>query len=121
MLSVLFLLFMAADVLFVATPLTELGSFTAEAEGPACDREGNIYAVSFARKPTIGRIRPDGKGEVFLEMPAGSLANGIRFDRRGSMYVADYTGHNILRIDLKTRKVEVFANEPRMSQPNDLA
>ena len=112
---------MAADVVFVATPLTEPGSFTAEAEGPACDRAGNIYAVSFARKPTIGRIKPDGKGEVFLEMPSGSLANGIRFDRNELMFVADYTRHNILRIDPKTRKVEVFANEPRMNQPNDLA
>ncbi len=110
-----------ADTPFVATPLTEPQSFTAEAEGPACDRAGNIYAVSFARKPTIGRISPDGKGEIFLEMPANSLANGIRFDRKSLMYVADYTGHNILRIDPKTRKLEVFANEPRMNQPNDLA
>ena len=115
------ILAMAADKLFVATPLTQPASFTAEAEGPACDRAGNIYAVSFARKPTIGRITPDGKGEVFLEMPSGSLGNGIRFDRRGLMYVADYTGHNILRIDPKTKKVEVFANEPRMNQPNDIA
>ena len=114
-------LLMAADPLFVAIPLTESRSFTAEAEGPACDRAGNIYAVSFARKPTIGRISPDGKGEVFIEMPPGSLGNGIRFDRKGLMYVADYTGHNILRIDPKTRKVEVFANEPRMNQPNDIA
>ena len=115
------ILAMAADKLFVATPLTKPASFTAEAEGPACDRAGNIYAVSFARKPTIGRITPDGKGEVFLEMPSGSLGNGIRFDRRGLMYVADYTGHNILRIDPRTKKVEVFANEPRMNQPNDIA
>jgi gluconolactonase len=114
-------LLIAFDAPFVATPLTEPKSFTAEAEGPACDRAGNIYAVSFARKPTIGRIKPDGRGEVFLEMRSGSLANGIRFDRRGLMYVADHTGHNILRIDPKTRKVEVFANEPRMNQPNDLA
>ena len=80
-------LLIASDVLFVATPLTEPQSFTAEAEGPACDRAGNIYAVSFARKPTIGRISPDGKGDVFLEMPSNSLANGIRFDRKGLMYV----------------------------------
>ena len=111
----------AADAPFVATTLTEAKSFTAEAEGPACDREGNVYAVSFARKPTIGRIRPDGNGEVFLEMPSGSLANGIRFDQKGMMYVADYIGHNILRIDPKTRKLEVFAHDPAMNQPNDIA
>ena len=111
----------AAEELFIARPLTEPGSFTEHIEGPACDREGNIYAVSFARQPTIGRVTPDGKGEIFLEMPAGSLGNGIRFDRAGKMYVADYTGHNVLRVDLATRRLEVFAHELRMNQPNDLA
>lgn len=107
--------------LFQAIPLTSPGSFTAEIEGPACDRDGNIYAVSFARKPTIGRVTPDGRGEVFLEMPAGSLANGIRFDRAGTMFVADYTGHKILRIDVTSRRVETLAHEPAMHQPNDIA
>jgi gluconolactonase len=111
----------AEEELFVAKPLTAPGSFTQHIEGPACDREGNIYAVSFERQATIGRVTPDGRGEVFLEMPAGSLGNGIRFDRAGMMYVADYTGHNVLRVDPKTRKVEVFAHEPAMNQPNDLA
>src|SRR5512147_2113334 len=87
----------AGESLFVSTPLTAEGSFTDGIEGPACDAEGNVYAVSFARHPTIGKVTPDGKGEVWLEMPAGSLGNGIRFDRKGMMYVADYSGHNILR------------------------
>ncbi|MBM3727481.1 MAG: SMP-30/gluconolactonase/LRE family protein [Acidobacteria bacterium] len=106
---------------WVATPLTEKNSFTGEIEGPAVDRDGNIFAVSFARKPTIGRVTPDGKGELWLDMPEGSTGNSIRFDRAGTMYVADYTGHNVLRIDPRTKKVEVFSHEPRMNQPNDLA
>jgi gluconolactonase len=105
----------------VAVPLTEPHSFTGEIEGPAVDRDGNIYAVSFARKPTIGRITPDGKGEVFLEMPHGSLGNGIRFDREGTMFVADYTGHSVLRVNMKTRQLDVFAHEAAMNQPNDIA
>jgi gluconolactonase len=115
------MLLLLAEVLFVATPFTSPHSFTGEIEGPACDRAGNVYAVSFERKPTIGRVTPDGKGEVFVEMPAGSLGNGIRFDRAGIMFVADHTGHNILRIDPKNRKPEVFVHEPRMNQPNDIA
>lgn len=107
--------------LFIAAPLTAQNSFTPEIEGPACDRSGNIYAVSFGSKPTIGRVTPDGQGEVFVEMPQGSLANGIRFDRAGIMFVADYTGHKVLRIELETRKITVHADEPRMNQPNDLA
>lgn len=114
-------MFASPEKLFVATPLTATGSFTAEIEGPACDAQGNIYAVSFARKPTIGRVSPDGHGEVFVEMPKGSLGNGIRFDRKGIAFVADYTGHNILRLDPRTRHIELFAHLPTMDQPNDIA
>jgi sugar lactone lactonase YvrE len=107
--------------LYEAVPLTEAASFTGEIEGPSVDGAGNIYAVSFARKPTIGRVTPDGKGEIFVEFTNGSLANGSRFFRDGMLYVADYTGHNVLRIDPRTRKVSVFAHNPAMNQPNDLA
>jgi sugar lactone lactonase YvrE len=105
----------------MATPLTATNSFTAGIEGPACDLEGNIFAVNFKAQHTIGRTTPTGKSEVFVTLPGVSIGNGIRFDREGKMYVADYTGHNVLRIDPATRKIEVFAHEPKMNQPNDLA
>jgi sugar lactone lactonase YvrE len=109
------------DPLFVARPLTAEGSFTAGIEGPATDGAGSIYAVNFARQQTIGRVAPDGTADVFVTLPGTSTGNGIRFDRAGRMYVADYVGHNILRIDMTTRAVSVFAHEPRMNQPNDIA
>jgi sugar lactone lactonase YvrE len=109
------------EELFVSTPLTEAGSFTEGIEGPYCDAQGNVYAVNFARQGTIGKITPDGRGEVFVELPNGSIGNGIVFDRAGMMYVADYVKHNVLRIDPRTRAVAVFAHEDGMSQPNDLA
>jgi sugar lactone lactonase YvrE len=112
---------LSSETLFVSAPFTEAHSFTGGIEGPACDREGNVYAVSFARTPTIGRVTPAGRGEVFVEMPKGSLGNGIRFDRQGIAFVADYTGHNILRLDPRTRKIEVFAHLPTTDQPNDVA
>jgi len=110
-----------AQELYVAEPLTKPGAFTAGIEGPACDREGNIYAVNFAKQQTIGRVTPDGKGEVFVTLPGKSTGNGIRFDPDGLMYVADYVGHNILKVDPKTREITVFAFDDRMHQPNDLA
>jgi len=110
----------AEPELWKARPLTAPRSFTVEIEGPAVDRDGNIYAVSFARKPTIGRVTPDGRGEVFVEMPNGSLGNGIRFDRKGRMFVADYTNHNILLVDVASRAISVLVHESRMNQPNDL-
>ena len=104
-----------------AAPLTMPGEFTPGIEGPACDRNGSIYAVNFKSEGTIGRVTPDGKGEVWVTLPAGSVGNGIVFNRAGVMFVADYTRHNVLRIDVSTRKVEVFAHQPEMNQPNDLA
>lgn len=110
-----------AEELFVAAPLTAEGSFTRGVEGPACDREGNLYAVNFARQQTIGRVTPDGRASVFVELPGKSTGNGIRFDRQGRMLVADYVGHNVLRVDVRSRAVTVLAHDDRMNQPNDLA
>ena len=109
------------DTLFVAKPLTQPKQFTAGIEGPQCGRDGSIYAVNFEKDQTIGRVTPEGRGEVFVTLPGKSTGNGIVFDRQGRMYVADYVEHNALRIDMKTRKIEVFAHEDSMNQPNDLA
>lgn len=108
------------ETLFVATPLTK-GDFTGGIEGPACDRDGNIYCVSFREARNLGKVTPDGKAERFVALPAGSAGNGIRFDKAGVMFVADYTGHNVLKVDMKTRAVTTLVHEPGMNQPNDLA
>lgn len=97
------------------------GGFTAGIEGPACDARGDLYCVSFGAAPVIGRVTMDGKAEAFVTLPTGSTGNGIRFERDGRMLVADYTGHNILRVDPATRAVSVVAHDDRMNQPNDLA
>lgn len=110
----------AAEPLFTATPLTA-GGFTTGIEGPACDRNGNLYCVSFREARNVARVTPDGRAELFVALPEGSAGNGIRFNREGTMFVADYTGHNVLRVDLKSRAVTVFAHNDDMNQPNDLA
>ena len=99
---------------------TERNTFTAGIEGPACDSHGNLYAVNFAKQGTIGVVTPEGVGYIFLELPEGSIGNGIRFDSHGHMLIADYTGHNVLKANMRTRKVTVLAHEPRMNQPNDI-
>lgn len=108
------------------------GVFTQGIEGPAVDAQGNVYAVSFARDAdanqggTIGIIdKPHSdkphRAQLFLTLPKGSTGNGIRFDRDGFMYVADYTGHNILKIDPHTKAIAVHAYSDKMNQPNDIA
>ena len=108
------------EKLYEATPLTQ-GDFTTGIEGPACDREGNIYCVSFRDKRGIARVTPDGKAELFLTLPEKSAGNGIRFNKVGEMFIADYTDHNILRVDMTTRAISVFAHNDTMNQPNDIA
>ena len=104
----------------MAKDFTESGSFTKEAEGPAVDKKGNLYAVSYEYKETIGKLTPKGEGEVYIKMPKGSTANGIRFSKKEDMYIADYTGHNILKAD-SAGKVSIYAHNKNMNQPNDIA
>ena len=107
--------------LFTSRPLTPPGSFTSGVEGPAVDAEGILYAVNYERDHTIGAVTPGGKASVFVELPEGSTGNGIRFDSEGTMLVADYTGHNVLQVDMESREVGVYAHDSTMHQPNDLA
>jgi gluconolactonase len=111
----------SAEPLFQVSELTPKESFTRGIEGPACDREGNLYVVNIEEKGTIAKVTPDGRTERWITLPEGSTGNGIRFNRAGTMFVADYTGHNVLQIDPKTKQVSVLAHEPSMHQPNDLA
>lgn len=100
---------------------TAPGGFTSGIEGPSCDRAGNLYVVNYDRQGTIGRVTPDGKCDLFVELPAGSVGNGIRFHSDGAMLIADYTGHNVLHVDMDTRAISIYAHEPAMNQPNDIA
>ena len=111
----------AADEKLFQAEVIPAAGFTAGIEGPACDAAGNVYAVSFKERENIGRVTPDGQVGLFVTLPNKSCGNGIVFDRAGMMYVADYTNHNVLRIDPQTKTVSVFAHEPKMNQPNDLA
>lgn len=117
--------------LYQATQFTPQDSFTSGVEGPACDRDGNLYAVNYARQHTIGKVTPDGESSIFLELPNGSIGNGIRFDSFGDMFIADYTNHNILRVTMaaasrataladRNAAISVYAHEPSMNQPNDI-
>ena len=94
-------------------------------EGPAVGPDGRLYAVAFGGDGTIGRVapNPDGSGhaELFVRLPPGSTGNGMRFGRDGLLYVADYTGHAILKVNPTTRQVSRFAGDASMHQPNDLA
>ena len=107
--------------LYKSTEFTSANSFTHGVEGPVVDKLGNVYAVNFAREGTIGIVTPDGNADLFIDLPDSSVGNGIRFDSHGNMLIADYKRHNVLRVNMATKKISVFAHESKMTQPNDIA
>lgn len=107
--------------LYKSKELTPVNSFTNGVEGPAVDKDGNLYAVNYHHQGTIGKITPTGETSIFVELPNGSIGNGIRFDSKGNMFIADYTKHNILKVDMHTKQITVFAHDNNMAQPNDIA
>jgi sugar lactone lactonase YvrE len=111
----------AQEKILHSSDLLSEWTFTRGIEGPAVDATGNLYAVNFAEQGTIGVVTPDGVASLFVKLPAGSVGNGIRFDKGGFMYIADYPRHNILKVDPSTKEISVFAHEPAMNQPNDIA
>ena len=110
-----------SEKLYSSSVFTPAHGFTSGVEGPAGDKEGIVYAVNFEKQGTIGQVTPSGEASVFVELPAGSVGNGIRFNAAGDMLIADYTKHNILKVNMASKEISVFANEPKMSQPNDIA
>src|SRR5690606_4701294 len=109
------------EVLYKSKTFTEPGGFPSGIEGPAVDKSGILYAVNFAKTGTIGRDSPDGTASLFVELPEKSIGNGIRFNRNSDMLIADYTNHNILKVDMYTKEDTVFAHNDQMNQPKDIA
>ncbi|MDA8850650.1 SMP-30/gluconolactonase/LRE family protein [Flavobacteriaceae bacterium] len=110
------------EVLYQAIDFVFVGEYTQGLEGPAVDQNGNLYFVNPTHSGSVGKIDIEGKFDLFIEhLPEGSTANGIRFGEDQEMFLADYTGHNILSVDLETKVVTVFAQDSLLNQPNDLA
>jgi len=106
--------------LFQSSFFTPAKSFVSP-EGPAVNRAGILYVVNYLHKGTIGKIIPNGESKIFIELPDKSVGNGIRFSSSDDMFIADYIHHNILKVEMASGAVSIFAHESKMSQPNDIA
>tara|TARA_B100001057_G_scaffold490798_1_gene579785 strand:- start:1438 stop:2328 length:891 start_codon:yes stop_codon:yes gene_type:complete len=110
------------EINYQVQDLVFVGEFTKGLEGPAIDRQGNLFFVNPSHNGSVGKVDTDGNFGLFIEyLPDGSTANGIRFGKDQSMYLADYTGHNVLKVDIQTKEVSVYAHDTLLNQPNDLA
>ncbi|MDP4204660.1 MAG: SMP-30/gluconolactonase/LRE family protein [Bacteroidota bacterium] len=96
-------------------------SFTKGIEGPGVNSHRDLFVVNYQKQGTIGLVKQDGTCSIFAELPAGSIGNGIRFDHEDNMYIADYTGHNILKIASGQNSATIFVHNDQMNQPNDIA
>jgi len=115
------LLLITCDKEDTSTDFTEEHLFTTGIEGPAVDAAKNLYAVNFEKEGTIGIVDAQGKASLFMNLPNGSIGNGIRFDKEGNMFIADYVNHNVLLVRKGSKEVSVYAHHPDLNQPNDLA
>jgi sugar lactone lactonase YvrE len=108
--------------LFESHQLTPAGEYTQGIEGPAVDATGTLFVVNFGRQGTIGKVRSGAtRSELFATLPPGSIGNGIRFDREGRMFIADFKKHNVLVIEPGSSAAKIFFHSDRFNQPNDLA
>ncbi len=97
--------------------------FTEGIEGPAYHSSGFLYVVNFQKEGTIGKVDSAGNVSVFVTLPEGSIGNGIRFSKdQKTMFVADYLGHNIIKVNMDDQAVEIYAHtDSLINQPNDIA
>ena len=106
--------------LYQAEDFTAENMFTNNIEGPSFDKQGRLFVVNFQQDGTIGYVKPDGKAEIFVTLPTGSTANAIQFDAKGNMLLADFSGHNVLKVDMKSKHVSVYVHDSKFNQPNDI-
>ena len=120
---VLLLLFQSCkkeETFYIASDLTAENQFSENIEGPAW-RDGLFYVVNYQKDGTVATVDLEGKTELFVTLPEGSNGNAIRFNSKGDILLADWPKHNILKVEMKTREVSVFAHDSAFNQPNDIA
>jgi sugar lactone lactonase YvrE len=112
----------AQQATFRSQPITPAGEYTFGIEGPAVDRNGDLYVTNFRKQGTIGKLAPGAsQSELFAMLPEGSVSSAIRFDRDGRMFVADYKKHNIFLLSADGTRIENYFHSDAFNQPNDMA
>ncbi|QXD23882.1 SMP-30/gluconolactonase/LRE family protein [Opitutia bacterium ISCC 51] len=90
-------------------------------EGPAVDREGNVYFTNI-RVSKILKWDPKKKAlSIFREN--SNAANGLRFDPQGNLLACEGASGRVTRTNLRTGEISVLADSfagKQLQSPNDL-
>jgi cyanophycinase len=89
-------------------------------EGPTADAEGNVYFTD-VRANKILKVDTEGKLSTFLEESQG--ANGLGFDAKGRLIVAQGGAARVVAIDVASKQITVLADKydgKPLTRPNDL-
>jgi sugar lactone lactonase YvrE len=102
------------------------------AEGPAIDREGNLYVVNYREWGTIGKISPDGAASILVDLrkalPADGdrkpSCNGLKIDDQGDIIGAETGTSQVIRVSRDGKTVTVLVRSVdgvRLNGLNDVA
>ena len=102
-----------------AGPIVKLHSGFKFTEGPAADREGNVYFSDIPNE-RIHKVDAEGKLSVFREK--SNRANGLMLNAKGEIVACEMSGQVVAHcVDGKSRRVLADTYEgKRFNAPNDL-
>jgi gluconolactonase len=90
-------------------------------EGPTADAEGNVYFTDVRANKILKLDASSGGISTFLEDSQGS--NGLGFDAKGRLVVAQGGAARVVAIDVATKQITVLADKcdgKPLDRPNDL-
>lgn len=108
------------DIVEPGTEYQVLGTGYGFTEGPAADREGNIY-FSDGKNNSIHFYRPGSPVALFVN--DSTDANGMMFNHKGELLVCEGAAYRIVAFDVKTKQKRVLVSEfegLHFNEPNDL-
>lgn len=96
--------------------------FTGGIEGPCINLKNQILIVNLEKEGTVGiaDIKDSLEFVNWITLPENSIGNSIQMNSKGDLFIADYAGHNVLKIEHGTKTIEYFAHSDLINQPNDI-
>ncbi|MHC4402813.1 MAG: SMP-30/gluconolactonase/LRE family protein [Planctomycetota bacterium] len=107
---------------YFAQPEVRRETDVAFLEGPACDRQGNVFFTNVPAERIL-RWDPAARKLSVFRHPSNA-ANGLAFDRRGRLLACEGGAGRVTRTDLETGQIEVLIDQYQgkpVGKPNDLA